>query len=60
MLNKNKINSARVAVNQTVHINLITNLLHRKSYLVFIKINTGCGKLSGFSPERETARGLQS
>ena len=23
----------------------------------FIKINTGCGKLSDFSPEREAARG---
>jgi hypothetical protein len=31
-LKQNKINSAVVAVHQTVHINLITNLLHRKSY----------------------------
>ncbi|WP_333183083.1 MULTISPECIES: hypothetical protein [unclassified Microcoleus] len=35
MLNKNKINSARVAVHQTININLITNLLHRKPYLFF-------------------------
>ncbi len=28
--------------------------------VIFIKINTGCGKLSDFSPEREATRGLQS